>query len=157
MSVLTHDDLTHIAYRWLKNKSYGLVLCEFVTATSEIPDAIGFKYHYSCVIECKVSRADFLRDKKKHFRHYGGMGNYRYYMAPVGLIKPEELPENWGLIEVTEKGRSRIVKDAVHSNRDFRTEHSLLYSICRRIEIRGLLHHALAGKALEAHNGKVEP
>lgn len=26
------------------------------------------------------------------------VGNYRYYLCPTGVIKEEELPENWGLL-----------------------------------------------------------
>jgi len=41
---------------------------ELKTAGIEIPDVIGFGSGFSIVIECKVSRADFLQDKKKPHR-----------------------------------------------------------------------------------------
>ena len=56
------------------------------------------------LVECKVSRSDFLADKAKPHRHVGGIGNWRYYMAPEGLISPNELPEKWGLVEVNARG-----------------------------------------------------
>lgn len=58
------------------------------------------------VIEAKVSRADFLADKKKPHRADPNLalGQYRYYACPEGMIKPEELPEKWGLIYVNERG-----------------------------------------------------
>lgn len=56
------------------------------------------------LVECKVTRSDFLADKAKPHRHVGGIGNWRYYMAPEGLISPEELPEKWGLVEVNARG-----------------------------------------------------
>jgi len=27
-----------------------------------------------------------------------GLGVYRFYLCPVGLIQPEELPPKWGLL-----------------------------------------------------------
>jgi hypothetical protein len=29
-----------------------------------------------------------------------GLGAYRFYLAPSGLLDPEELPEGWGLLEL---------------------------------------------------------
>lgn len=156
---MTHKELAHIGYRWLKNRSYGLVLCEFVSMSAEIPDVIGFKYHYSTLIECKISRSDFFADQKKRFRQdpADGMGNYRYYMTPKGLLRPDELPEGWGLLEVSDKLKTREVVKAAPQNKSYRSEHNLLYSIARRIEIRGLLHHALAGQSLTAHEQVTTP
>jgi hypothetical protein len=55
----------------------------------------------SVVVECKVSRADFLADANKPFRlkPEEGLGCERLYMAPQGIIPLEELPANWGLLE----------------------------------------------------------
>lgn len=65
-------------------------------------DAILFSSMTSYLIETKISRSDFLADAKKPFRLNpdDGVGEYRYYACPTGLIKPEELPEKWGLIYV---------------------------------------------------------
>lgn len=64
-------------------------------------DAILFDSNNSFMIETKISRSDFLADFKKEHRKNGGLiGNYRYYACPAGLIKPEEIPEKWGLIYV---------------------------------------------------------
>lgn len=61
------------------------------------------------VVEAKVSRADFLADSSKPHRlsPSEGVGVFRYYLAPAGLIQVAELPPKWGLIEVTEK---RVLK-----------------------------------------------
>jgi len=52
------------------------------------------------MVEAKASRADFLADRKKGFRSETelGMGNWRYYICPEGMIEPSELPDNWGLL-----------------------------------------------------------
>lgn len=73
-------------------------------------DALLFNSMSSFLIETKVSRADFLADKKKSFRAKpeDGVGEYRYYACPIGLISIEELPEKWGLIYVDcEKTQAR--------------------------------------------------
>lgn len=54
--------------------------------------------------EIKISRGDFLRELKDHGKYKEAVwfANYFYYVAPVGVIKPEELPLDTGLIEVDE-------------------------------------------------------
>ncbi|GBQ90079.1 hypothetical protein GCM10007866_16160 [Gluconobacter albidus] len=71
----------------------------------ESPDAIGYRVSDminggSTIVECKVSRSDFLADRKKPHRQTGGMGKWRYFMCPEGLISPDELPDKWGLLHV---------------------------------------------------------
>ncbi|MEQ6438152.1 adenylosuccinate synthase [Comamonas sp. w2-DMI] len=84
--------------------------------TGEIPDALGFCFYGQAVrdgtvmVECKTSRADFFADKAKQHRHTGGVGNWRYYMAPAGLIQVDELPDKWGLIEVNARGHLKLVR-----------------------------------------------
>lgn len=82
----------------------------------EIPDAIGWRpYKYgragSVIVEAKISRSDFLADANKSHRiHPGkGMGSYRYYLAPAGIIKVDELPAKWGLIEVNHRGHLKVL------------------------------------------------
>lgn len=74
--------------------------------TGESVDGFAVNSAAVFVIEAKVSRADFLADKKKPHRAdpSRGLGQYRYYACPEGMIKPEELPEKWGLIYINSKG-----------------------------------------------------
>lgn len=76
--------------------------------SKERVDAILFNSMHSFVIEAKVSRSDFLSDAKKPFRQdpSTGLGKFRYYACPNGLIKQDEVPEKWGLIYINE-GRLR--------------------------------------------------
>jgi hypothetical protein len=138
-----HARLVEQACHWLRS-SYkcGIVLSEQYCATGEVPDAIGWKgFCRSVVIECKVSRGDFLADANKPFRRNPeeGLGSERYYLAPAGLLKPEELPPSWGLLE-SSRGEARIVKKA--SRRDQRSnvgmmkEMNLLLASLRRVEVR---------------------
>ncbi len=41
-----------------------------------------------------------------------GMGKYRWYICPKGLIKVEELPTHWGLLYVGDKGTVKQIKAA---------------------------------------------
>lgn len=113
----THAELCAVAVKWLKransNNGHGchVAVSEVKSGwTGEIPDAIGFRQtghgpsDGSVVVEVKVSRGDFLPDKKKPHRIEGGLGNWRYFMCPEGMIQPDELPEGWGLLWVNSRG-----------------------------------------------------
>lgn len=120
----------------------------------EIADVIGFgSSGHSVLIEVKVSRGDFLSDKKKPFRQHPqlGVGRNRYYCCPTGLIKKEELPEGWGLIYIDEAGRVKmeykpLVKMDIGYG-SYRSEYrfpcnreaevSIMYSALRRLHITG--------------------
>lgn len=102
-----HARLTAQGVSWLKKNGFGVVTSELVCSLSrEQPDVIGFRELCSAVIECKVSRADFKADAKKPERSTGGLGTYRFYLCPEGLIDPAELPPRWGLLY--SRGRSVI-------------------------------------------------
>ncbi|MBM3216252.1 hypothetical protein FJZ36_15220 [Candidatus Poribacteria bacterium] len=96
---VTTDVLTRAALKWLSGRST-CVLRERGTP-SERADAIGFKLDGSLVlstlIEVKLTRQDFLADRHKAARLGIGMGVYRYYFAPKGVIAPDEL-DRWGLV-----------------------------------------------------------
>lgn len=71
---MTHSELIEIGYRWLlKHTSCGVAFKELraICPNGEIPDVIGFGgFGHSVLIEVKISRADFLADKKKIFRQF---------------------------------------------------------------------------------------
>lgn len=103
-AALSHAALVTLGMRWARKQGFGVVHGELTSAaTREIPDVVAFRTQCSIVIECKTSRSDFLVDAKKPWRQPGrGIGHYRFYLAPAGLIDPGELPQQprWGLIEV---------------------------------------------------------
>lgn len=68
----------------------------------ENPDIWAFNGDDTICIEVKTSHADFVADQKKWWRRAENdskVGMFRYYLAPKDVIKPEELPEGWGLLE----------------------------------------------------------
>jgi len=58
--------------------------------------------------EVKVSRQDFLNDKK--WTSYLPYVNSMYFVCPTGLIQPEELPHGIGLIWVSKTGTKLYTK-----------------------------------------------
>ena len=101
----------------------------------ETPDVIGFRDGKSTMIECKVSRGDFIADKKKVCRHYESiaLGDWRYYCAPKGLIAPDEVPTDWGLLEACGEGLVTRVHPHIWAGRNQRNEIRILMSVIRRI------------------------
>ena len=57
--------------------------------------------------EVKVTRSDFLAEMKDPLKRRPALlySNLFYFAAPAGLIKPEELPPEAGLMEVGDWGR----------------------------------------------------
>ena len=141
---MTHAALVELAVKWLRTRyRCTIILSEQSCSSGEQPDAIGWKNRFrSVLVECKLSRADFLADQQKPFRSDSsqGMGSERYYLCAAGLIRPEELPAGWGLLEVA----NRVVKASVRCNsrRDLRSEQglknelNLLLASLARVELR---------------------
>lgn len=140
---MTHAQLVSLAERWLRRRyRCGIVLSEQSCASGETPDVIGWKGKCrSVVVECKISRADFLADREKPFRRdpSQGMGCERFYLAPRGLIEVAELPKGWGLLECKGREISLVAKPARQSQRGqsgLMWEMNLLLASLRRVEVR---------------------
>jgi len=138
----THDTLVERARSWLLTaRRCSAVITEIGTwSTNETPDALGFTARHSVLVECKISRSDFFADAKKVFRREPGrgMGNFRFYLCPAGLIKPEEVPVPWGLIYVY-PSRARQIKRADFCDANLKHERTILMAIARRAESKGLM------------------
>src|SRR5271155_545978 len=138
-----HTQLVRKAEEWLR-RCYrcGIVLPEQYGATGEIPDVIGWKGNCrSVVIECKVSRGDFLADANKPWREKpeDGLGCERFYLSSPGLIAVEELPKQWGLLEYGRNGICIMIKPGRNSLRSpagLIKEMNLLLASLRRVEVR---------------------
>jgi len=160
---MTHPELVTLAEKWLWRQGCGVVFAELSTlATPETPDAIGFRTTTSILVECKATRADFLADKNKPFRQEParGMGDWRFFMTPKGLVTKDELPEGWGLIEVGKsvrrthggpKGNIWTADQPFTGNKV--AEQALLYSALRRLAGHGLLAHVYLPWETKIPNG----
>jgi len=138
---MTHAQLVEKAVRWLRWYRCGVVLSEQACISGEMPDAIGWKRAcHSVLVECKVTRADFFADRDKPFRlkPERGVGCERFYLTLPSLIKVEELPAGWGLLEY-QRGRIETVRESAKNLRTaagFRSEMNLLLASLRRVEVR---------------------
>ena len=151
----THAELVERAGRWLRNSAHtkmdmgkpevrrcGVVLTDPLGA-DEHPDAIGwFGGGISILIECKASRSDFLADKRKWTRRVceqngekHGMGQYRFYMSPPGIIHLDDLADSkWGLLVcVCRSAKTRKLSGRFTCNQ--RAEFGLLWSGLRAAQL----------------------
>lgn len=141
LSFMTHAQLVERAVRWLRSYRCGVVLSEQACVSGEMPDAIGWKRAcHSVLVECKVTRGDFLVDRAKPFRlkPQHGVGCERFYLVPARLVRPEELPSGWGLLELRQ-GRVEMTQASAKNLRTahgFRYEMNLLLASLRRVEVR---------------------
>ena len=137
---MTHDELVKRAGKWLRNTRHcGVVLEEFRSAATVVPDAIGFQSSKTILVECKTSIDDFYADAKKCTVNGPGPGRRRFYMTPPGLLSVQRLEDNrpgWGLLEV--RGRTvKVIKESGVFETD-PTENIILYCYVRRVHQYGL-------------------
>jgi len=148
MSVLTHSDVINYASKWVKRK-FPLVFKEWAWSGQEQPDIFAVNYSNSCIVEAKVSRSDYRADFKKPFRKdiSLGMGDFRFYACPEGLITlddfTEQMKSNWGLLYINEKGKVKCIHNPFCEHPDGniwhnqnikckKAEYGIMYSIMRK-------------------------
>ena len=116
-----------------------MVLYEFATPAEENPDVIGWVAGAgSVLIECKLTRSDFLKDAAKPVRKNprAGMGHRRYYLSPPDVIQVKDLPPKWGLLWIC-KGQIVVQREARgYPERNLTAEVRFLSSMLRRAQIR---------------------
>lgn len=158
--MITHSQLVEIGYKLvLTNMHCGIAFKELVAAnkSGECADVIGFGSFRSVLIECKVSRTDFLKDARKIFRKQPelGMGSLRYYMCPTDLISVLDLPRYWGLIYVGHNKKPRIIRHAIKQTYDTENEKAVMYSALRRLFIKGRFSDIYDGKYNKFSNSQL--
>lgn len=119
---LDHRTLSEMGAKWCKKPASqnghgcNISIVEGC-ANKENADIIGFRHSNpakgSVLIEVKVSRSDFLSDKKKPHRknQSSGMGKWRYFLCPENLITPKDLKNHpkWGLLYGYPNGRIKVI------------------------------------------------
>lgn len=155
---MTHSEVIDKVLNWLKKES----ACRFAFkelpgdstyGTGESPDVIAFHGAWTVMVEVKVSRQDFLKDAEKPFRANPaiGVGNYRLYACPEGLINIDDLPKGWGLIWITERGAVKLVHGKVKGGQkhlirrrfwfdsNLESERGLLFTAMSRVYYSGFI------------------
>lgn len=136
----THDELCKISAKWLNEggriapPSCPFVAVEVHTALDEVPDVFGWSSHLSVLIECKTSKSDYIKDFKKSFRanSASGVGEYRYFCCEPKLIRPEGLPNQWGLLWISEEGKVEVKREAERQTSNLFGERMIISSVMRR-------------------------
>ena len=138
---MTHDELCDRAGKWLRTRRGCQVTMIEKGTQHEVADAFGVKWpHTTWMIECKTSRADFTADLHKPFRGLTeGMGQFRYYMTPPGLLDPVEIPKGWGLLEVHRTMVKEIVLGDRRTEYDHGKEWRMLMKLLLDLKWRGCL------------------
>jgi hypothetical protein len=135
---MQHSTLVQLGVRWL-SQTCSVVLCEFAAAGEENPDVIGWGSNAgSVMIECKLTRSDFLADAQKAVRvnPSKGMGQRRFYLCPPDVIQVKDLPPKWGLLWAT-KGHVALKRNARGCpERNLVAEVRFLSAMLRRAQIR---------------------
>lgn len=142
---MTHTELCFVAAKWLCKNGLArwckpkYVTVELMCAIPCIPDVFGFGgCNLTQQIEVKLSRSDFLADKLKPHRinRELDVGMLRSYLCPAGIIKPDELPQSWGLLYYHPDSSIEVI---VHPNPQqacSRYEMDIVCSIMRRMDIK---------------------
>ncbi|MCO6467110.1 MAG: hypothetical protein J5I53_10900 [Bradyrhizobiaceae bacterium] len=140
---MTHSEMVRRARNWLwslsptPERARPLVVCTETSSSrsAENPDVFGVGPDgLTYLIECKVSRADFLADRSKSHRSDPlHLGNYRWFCAPSGIIEPHELPNGWGLVQVV--GSKLIERIAAQhaTDVDREAELSIMVGVMQRV------------------------
>lgn len=90
-------------------------------------------HHCITGYEIKVSRSDFINDEK--WRYYLPYCNQFYFVCPKGIIVPEELEENVGLLIVASTG-TRLFTKRKSAFRDIEIPNSIFsYILASRARI----------------------
>lgn len=95
------------------------------------------KSKYVTEFEVKISRSDFLSDKKKKkFQFYKKSieklsPNYFYYCCPHGLIKENEIDDFAGLIYIDDNGKLLVIKKAKILHKDKSAYQKIIEKIIR--------------------------
>lgn len=138
-----HYQLCVEGAKWLRNRKnaehfetpWKYIAVELNVYGTENADIWATNGWSSIVVEVKTSRGDFHADFKKKYRTEKWRdqvpGNYRYFLAPKGLVSPDELPEGNGLLEY-EDGKIFRTKDAIFRKVTNRADLIYMCSILRR-------------------------
>ncbi|MDD5511956.1 MAG: hypothetical protein PHI12_14305 [Dehalococcoidales bacterium] len=137
---MTHDELVIRGCNWFKNNhisrlKFPIILTEYRSYADSRPDVLGMNHSHTAVIECKVARSDYFADLKKGHRQWlTQIGNRRFYLCPVGLLKADEITNGWGLLychphKITIEKES----DFFPPEQTRPQEYQIMYSILRRL------------------------
>lgn len=102
-----HKLLTEMGAKWIRQNGFDVIATEHSCEQNlEQPGVVAFRSNCSAFIEVIANR-DCLADRKDHRR---GLGVYRFYLCPEGVLTPDDLPPRWGLLYARGRSVVEIVK-----------------------------------------------
>lgn len=109
-----HIQLIELGVRWMQMNGFGVVSTDlgFIGhGACARPDVLAFRSTCSAILITKRTRKEFLADANNPWRSEApGLGVYRFYLCPEGVITPDEVPARWGLLyEVKGKVKNVVV------------------------------------------------
>lgn len=140
------DELMKAGIMFLRNHGFPIAapLSDFGIGE---PDIIGFSHELSAVVDIRTKRSDFLR-RRLALRDTPdtALGNVRFFLTPMRMVRRDELPEGWLLLEYTgatiipydfrQENHIGVVLDSHPEWRhesDATAERDILYSIANRL------------------------
>lgn len=107
----------------------------------------------STVFEIKMSRSDFLADRKKKCRKEGETpcGDFFAYVCFGDFIKKEEVPENWGLFYY-KNGKFRCIKQIPKNYHFMKKDQEGVYRKDWNAECQFLINYILCSKFYGRNN-----
>lgn len=110
-----HKKLKALSMKFLKEKCVDISAREVKYKNMKsIADAVGIniKRREIRIIECKATKADYVRDKKlldidnSYYKHC----NYFYLICPIDILQLDDVPKEYGLLWVDLNTNEIIVK-----------------------------------------------
>lgn len=106
----------------------------------------------TAIVEVKTTRADFKGDKKWLLP---SPADLRYLAIPPGLIRPEEYPPGWGILEATERQVRRLAQLPTLTPTDQEKRFSVVYNIAMRQHNRITYAHSReANRTSRSHDNE---
>jgi len=141
--MMTHSDLQKIAVKYLLHRDTPNMdlKCQFAIQDAnsmygEIADVYGLSSSYNVLVEVKSNQPDLKADAKKKCRQPDsvGLGMYRYYFFPKGLINGADVRLDWGILEYDIVNKKvEVVRNSSKFVESVRKADAIKYSIIRKL------------------------
>ena len=138
-SNLRHEELLKTAAKFIKNKGLAhfgkspYVVCNYNDAMEPI-DVFGFGGSCTQVIKVITTHMELNLDLERAYRKCPkyGVGEFRSYLCPNGLLNKEDIPKNWGLLWCDNKGKIIEILNPQKQEENKAQEAKIIKSLLRR-------------------------
>ena len=136
---LRHEELLKTAATFINNKGlthFGkstYVVCNYNDGMEPI-DVFGFGGGCTQIIKVITTRMELNLDLERAYRKCPkyGIGEFRSYLCPNGLLNKEDIPKNWGLLWCDNKGKIIEILNPQKQEENKAQEAKIIKSLLRR-------------------------